>query len=222
MAKIMHLTDTEKRAISSKKTFTDQEKRGRVRELDLEVWNSFATPLAKHDKPTIAYRCLCPYCSLEKPKKNKQSQTHNLTAWVYHHTNGDGLGFYCAACKAKHPRVYDFLGKGSAAAEEYAWKRFEIDAVGKGWYCPYPQRWKEISALNRQRKAAQYKAKDALRKRENQIAYALREKEALKAAKPRTTPGTKGSCSVSKHQAARERKRFASRPARVLKNTENL
>ena len=72
------------------------------------------------------------------------------------------------------------------------WKRFEIDAVGKDWYCPYPQRWKEISELNRKRKAAHHKERDARRKREHQIAYALREQEALKAAEPQTPPRPKG------------------------------
>ena len=46
------------------------------------------------------------------------------------------------------------------------------------------------------------------------IAYALREQEELKAAEPKTPSRTKGSCSVSKDEAARERERFASRPVR--------
>ena len=79
-------------------------------------------------------------------------------------------------------------GAGSAAAEEYAWNRFEIDAVGKGWYCPYPQRWKEISKQVSKNRAAKYKAEADRRKKEHQIAYALREQEALKAAAPRTPP----------------------------------
>ena len=112
-------------------------------------------------------------------RKGKKEGTHNLTGLVYEHSKGDGLGFKCFACGTRHPRVYEFLGKGSPAAEEYAWKRFEIDAVGKGWYCPHPKRWMEISDLARQRKAAHHKAKDARRKKENQIRYALREQGML-------------------------------------------
>jgi len=205
----MHLTDRERQAISSKETLTDQAKRARIKELDLEVWTPSTSNRKAHEDIKNAYWCSCPNCG-----KGKKKGTHNLTGLIYEHRNGDGMGFKCFACKAKHPRVYEFLGKGSAEAEEYAWKRFEIDAVGKDWYCPYPQRWKEISELNRKRKAAHHKERDARRKREHQIAYALREQEALKAAEPQTPPRPKGSCSVSKDEAARERERFASRPVR--------
>ena len=158
----------------------DQAKRQQIKEWDLEVWTTFAPRVVGDEKATIEYRCICPYCSKEKSKKSNQKRTHNLTAWVFHHTNGDGLGFYCASCKRKHPRVYEFLGKGSAAAEEYAEKRLEIDAVGQGWYCPYPQRWKEISELAHKRRAAKYKADYERKRRENKVAYALREEDKLK------------------------------------------
>ena len=206
----MHLTDRERQAISSKEILTVQAKKARIKEWDLEVWTAFTPKVKAHEKNSDAYWCYCPYCQ----KGEKKTGIHNVTGLVYPHSNGDGLGFACKACGTKHPRVYEFLGKGSAKAEEYAWKRFEIDAVGKGWYCPHPQRWKEISELNRKRKAAHHKERDARRKREHQIAYALRDQEALKAAKPQTPPRPKGSCSVSKDEAARERERFASRPVR--------
>ena len=202
----MYLTDRERQAISRRDALTDQEKREKIKEWDLEVWTAFVPKVKAHEKNSDAYWCYCPYC-----EKGAKEGTHNLTGLVYPHSNGDGLGFACKACGTKHPRVYEFLGKGSAAAEEYAWNRFEIDAVGKGWYCPHPQRWLEISDLDRQRKAAHHKARDARHKRENQIAYALREKEELKAAEPKSRPGTKGSCSVSKDEASRKRERFASR-----------
>ena len=206
----MHLTDRERRAISSKKTLSDPEKREKVKEWDLEVWTGFAPKVKAHKKNSDAYWCYCPHCE----KGKKKTGIHNLTGLVYPHSNGDGLGFACKACGTKHPRVYAFLGKGSAAAEEYAWKRFEIDAVGKGWYCPHPQRWLEISELAGKRRAAKYKADYERKKREHKVAYALREQAALREAEPQTPSSPKVPCSVSKDEAARERERFASRPVR--------
>ena len=81
----------------------------------------------------------------------------------------------------QHRRVFEFLGgAGSPEAEEYAWKRFAIDAVGKGWYCPYQQRWKDISEKVRKNRAAKHKAKDERLKKEHQIAHTLREEDKLK------------------------------------------
>ena len=205
----MHLTDRERQAISSKETLTDQAKRAKIKVWDLEVWTASTSNRKAHDRIKNAYWCSCPNC-----KKGKKKGTHNLTGLIYEHRNGDGMGFKCFACKAEHPRVYAFLGKGSAAAEEYAEKRLEIGAVGKGWYCPAPQRYKQQQEQEKQSRAAHHKAKDARSKRENQIAYALREQEELKAAEPKTPSRTKGSCSVSKDEAARERERFVSRPVR--------
>ena len=187
----------------------DQEKRKQIKEWDLEVWTAFTPKVKTHEKNSDAYWCYCPHCE----KGRKKTGIHNLTGLVYPHSNGDGLGFACKACGTKHPRVYAFLGKGSAA-EEYAEKRLEIGAVGKGWYCPAPQRHKQQQEQEKQSRAAHHKAKDARLKRENQIAYALREQEELKAAEPQTPPRPKGSCSVSKDEAARERERFVSRPVR--------
>ena len=178
----MHLTDRERRAISSKKTLSDPEKKEKVKEWDLEVWTAFAPKVKAHKKNSDAYWCYCPHCE----KGKKKTGIHNLTGLVYPHSNGDGLGFACKACGTKHPRVYEFLGKGSAAAEEYAWKRLEIDAVGKGWYCPHPQRWLEISELAGKRRAAKYKADYERKKREHKVAYTLREQEELRDAEPRT------------------------------------
>ena len=175
----MHLNDRERQAISNRKTLTDQAKRARIKEWDLEVWNAFTSNRKAHNDIKNAYWCSCPNC-----KKGKMKGTHNLTGLIYEHRNGDGMGFKCFACKEEHPRVYEFLGKGSAAAEEYAWKRFEIDAVGKDWYCPHPQRWKEISELAGKKRAAKYKAQAERQKRENQIAYALREQEELNQGQP--------------------------------------
>ena len=207
----MDLTDRQKQVISGKRLLTDREKRAQIKKWDLEVWTAFAPPITGDVREAIEYHCICPHCSHEKSKKKDKQRTHNLTAWVFHHANGDGLGFYCAACKKKHPRVFKFLGgAGAKAAEEYAEKRLEIDAVGRGWYCPNPQR-KERDKRSR---AAQHKAADERRKKENKVAYALREQEALKAAEPQTPQRPKGSCSVSKDEAARERERFASRPVR--------
>ncbi len=206
----MNLTNRERQAIANKHNLTDQGKKVKIKELDLEVWKAFTSKVKAHENNSNAYWCYCPYC-----EKGKKEGTHNLTGLVYEHANGDGLGFACKACGTKHPRVFELLGgAGSAAAEEYAWNRFEIDAVGKGWYCPYPQRWKEISEQVRKNRAAKHKAKDERRKKEHQIAYALREQEALKAAEPKTPSRPKGSCGVLKEEAARVRERFASRPFR--------
>ena len=172
----MHLADRERRAISSRNTLTDQEKRQKIREWDLDVWTEFSPKVKAHEKNSDAYWCYCPHCE----KGEKKTGIHNVTGLVYPHSNGDGLGFACKACGTKHPRVYEYLGKGSARAEEYAWKRFEIDAVGKSWYCPYPQRWKEISELAGKRRAEQYKADYERKRRENKVAYELHEEDKLK------------------------------------------
>lgn len=105
-----------------------------------------------------------------------------------------------------HRRVFEFLGgAGSAAAEEYAWNRFEIDAVGQGWYCPYPQRWKEISEQVSKNRAAKYKAEADRRKKENKIVYALREQEALKAQNPEHLHAQRGrAASLRKKQQESE------------------
>lgn len=204
----MNFTDRERQAITTKHNLTEQEKKVKIKELDLEVWTAFVPKVKAHEKIKNAYWCSCPHC-----EKGTKKGTHNLTGLIYEHSKGDGLGFKCFACKTKHNRVFEFLGgAGSPAAEEYAWKRFAIDAVGKGWYCPYPQRWKEISEQVSKNRAAKYKAEADRRKKENKIVYALREQEALKAAEPRTPSRPKGSCGVSKEEAARERERFASRP----------
>ncbi len=144
------------------KLLSDRKKRELIEKLDLEVWTKFAPEVSRGDRPGILYRCYCPYCQATPKKQQKTS--HNLTAVVYQHqkgwgAQGDGLGFYCASCRTKHPRVYAFLGgEGSPAAEEYAWKRFEADCVGKGWYCPYPQRWKELSDQAVKERAEKYRA----------------------------------------------------------------
>jgi len=172
----MDLTNKERRAISSRHNLTDREKKVKIKALDLEVWTAFAPKVKAHKEIKNAYWCYCPYC-----EKGKKKGTHNLTGLIYEHTNGDGLGFACKACGEQHPRVFELLGgAGSAAAEEYAWNRFEIDAVGQGWYCPYPQRWKEISEQVSKNRAAKYKAEADRRKKEHQIAYALREEDKLK------------------------------------------
>ena len=115
---------------------TIQQKQDKIRILDLEIWNKFAPKVRAHAKCPDSYWCYCPYCD-----KGKKQDTHNLTGLVYKHSNGDGLGYKCLSCGAAQPRVFRFLGgAGARAAEEYAEKRLEIDAVGKGWYCPNPQR----------------------------------------------------------------------------------
>ncbi|MDA7432866.1 hypothetical protein N8506_03185 [Synechococcus sp. AH-601-N23] len=83
----------------------------------------------------------------------------------------------------QHRRVFEFLDDaGSPAVEEYSWKRFEIDAVGKSWYCPYPQRWKQEQEQEQAKRdrATHHKAKDERLKKEHQIAYTLREEDKLK------------------------------------------
>ena len=164
----MHLADRERRALSSRNTLTDQEKRQKIKEWDLDMWTEFTGNLKAHKDIKNAHWCSCPNC-----KKGNKKGSHNLTGLIYEHRNGDGMGFKCYACKTEHPRVYAFLGKGSSAAEEYAWKRFEIDAVGKGWYCPHPQRWKEISELAGKRRTEQYKADYERKRRENKACYSL-------------------------------------------------
>lgn len=166
----MHLTGRERQAISNKKTLTDQAKRAKIQEWDLEVLTAFTPKVKAHEKNSDAYWCYCPHCE----KGKKKTGIHNLTGLVYPHSNGDGLGFACKACGAKHPRVYELLGKGSAAAEEYAEKRLEIDAVGRGWYCPAPLRHKQEQEQEKRSKAAHYKANYERQKRENKVAYDLR------------------------------------------------
>ena len=172
----MDLTDKERQAIKNKHNLTDPEKILTIKELDLEVWKAFVPRVKAHEKNSNTYWCYCPYCE----KGKKKESVYNHTGLVYEHANGDGLGFACKACGTKHPRVYKFLCEGSAASEEYAWKRFAIDAVGKGWYCPYQQRWKDISEKVRKNRAAKHKAKDERLKKEHQIAHTLREEDKLK------------------------------------------
>lgn len=149
------------------KIISDQDKRARIKQLDLEVWTEFAPKVKTHERSKGSYWCYCPYCD-----KGRKKGAHNLTGLVYEHSNGDGLGFACLACNAKHPRVFQFLGgAGSSAAEEYAEKRLEIGAVGKGWYCPSPQRWKHEQEQAKRLRAARYKAEAERRKRENKVAY---------------------------------------------------
>lgn len=164
----MHFTDRELRVLSSKNNPTDQEKRIEIKRLDLQVWEGFAPKVKAHKNSPSSYWCYCPYC-----EKGRKQGAHNITGLVYEHPNGDGLGFSCVACGAKHPRVYEFLGKGSAAAEEYAWKRFEIDAVGKGWYCPHPQRWKQEQQQAKRERAIRYKIEYDKKKIENKSLHAL-------------------------------------------------
>jgi len=190
----MHFTDEQCQAIPGKLLLSCEEKRAQIKEWDLEVWSAFAPPasreIPKEKKSTIEYLCFCPHCAEDQTKmhKKKRGGIHDLTAWVFHHANGDGLGFYCASCKTKHPRVYEFLGgAGAEAAEEYAEKRLEIDAVGKGWYCPTPQRKREEQEKIKRAKAAQHKADYERRRRENQAAYSLRE-QAAPTAEESTTP----------------------------------
>ena len=179
----MDLTDRQKQVISGKRLLTDREKRAQIKKWDLEVWTAFAPPITGDVREAIEYHCICPHCSHEKSKKKDKQRTHNLTAWVFHHANGDGLGFYCAACKKKHPRVFKFLGgAGAKAAEEYAEKRLEIDAVGKGWYCPSPQRKKQEQAQAKRARAAQHRADYERQKRKNQAAKSFTDQAALKTA----------------------------------------
>ena len=155
---------------------TNQQKQDKVRELDLEVWSSFAPKIRAHEKCPDSYWCYCPLCA-----KGKKKDIHNLTGLVYKHSNGDGLGYKCLACGAAQPRVFSFLGgAGARAAEDYAEKRLEIDAVGKGWYCPTPQRKRAEEEKTKRAKAAQHKADYERRRKENKAAYSLREQATLK------------------------------------------
>ena len=165
----MDLTDRQKQAISSKRLLSDREKRAQIKKFDLEVWTEFTGNLKAHKEIKNAYWCSCSNCG-----KGKKKGTHNLTGLIYEHRNGDGMGFKCFACKAEHPRVYAFLGKGSAAAEEYAEKRLEIGAVGQGWYCPAPQRHKQQKEQEKRDRAAKYKGDYERKRRENKVAYDLR------------------------------------------------
>ena len=152
------------------KLLTEQDKKLLIQKIDLKIWSTFAPKVKTHEKNSDAYWCYCPHCE----KGKKKTGIHNLTGLVYPHSNGDGLGFACKACGTKHPRVYAFLGKGSAAAEEYAEKRLEIGAVGKGWYCPAPQRHKQQKEQKKRDRAAKYKADYERKRRENKVAYDLR------------------------------------------------
>ena len=51
----MHLTDTERRVFSSKNALTDQEKRQKIKEWDLEVWTEFMGNLKAHEDIKNAY-----------------------------------------------------------------------------------------------------------------------------------------------------------------------
>ena len=153
---------------------TARQKQDKVRELDLEVWAAFAPEVRTHEKCPDSYWCYRPLCA-----KGKKKDTHNLTGLVYKHSNGDGLGYKCLACGAAQPRVFGFLGgAGARAAEEYAEKRLEINAVGKGWYCPIPQRKREEQEKIKRTKAAQHKADYERRRLANQAAYSLLEQAA--------------------------------------------
>lgn len=101
----MNFTDRERQAITNKHNLTDQEKKVKIKELDLEVWKAFTPKFKAHEKIKNAYWCYCPCCG-----KGKKKDLHNLTGLVYEHSNGDGLGFKCFACKTKHNRVFEFLG----------------------------------------------------------------------------------------------------------------
>ena len=67
----------------------------------------------------------------------REEERYPQPHWTGHkHSNGDGLGYKCLSCGVAQPIVFRFIGgAGARAAEEYAEKRLEIDAVGKGWYC---------------------------------------------------------------------------------------
>ena len=54
-----------------------------------------------------------------------------------------------------------------------------INAVGKGWYCPNPQRKQQEEGNAKRAMAAQHKADYERRRRENKAAYSLREQAAL-------------------------------------------
>lgn len=152
----------------------DQARRKQIKEWDLEVWTTFTPKIKAHETNSDAYWYYCPHC-----EKGRKKGTHNLTGLVYPHSNGDGLGFACKACGTKHPRVYAFLGKGSAAAEEYAEKRLEIDAVGQGWYCSAPQRHKQQKEQEKRDRAAKYKADYERKRQENKIRYMLKKNERI-------------------------------------------
>jgi len=162
------------------KLLSDYEKRKLIEKIDLEIWSAFAPQVVAGSSPGIVYRCYCPHC--QAVSKKTQKNAHNLTAVVYRHQKGwgeqgDGLGFSCVACGVKHPRVFQFLGgAGSAAAEEYAEKRLEIDAAGKGWYCPSPQRWKQDQEQKKRLRAAEYREEAERRKSQNKIINDLRRK----------------------------------------------
>ena len=161
---------------------TNRQKQETIRILDLEVWNTFAPKVRAHEKCPDSYWCYCPYCD-----KGKKQDTHNLTGLDYKHSNGDGLGYKCLSCGAAQPRVFRFLGgAGARAAEEYAEKRLEIDAVGKGWYCPNPQRKQQEEDNTKRARAAQHKADYDHRRRKNKAAYSLREQAERKSAGTKT------------------------------------
>ena len=120
-------------------------------------------------------------------RQGEKKDTHNLTGLVYKHSNGDGLGYKCLSCGVTQPIVFRFLGgAGARAAEEYAEKRLEIDAVGKGWYCPNPQRKQQEEDNTKRARAAQHKADYERRRRKNKAAYSLREQAECKSAGTRT------------------------------------
>ena len=51
----MNLTDRERQAITSKHNLTEQEKKVKIKELDLEVWNAFAPKVKAHKEIKNAY-----------------------------------------------------------------------------------------------------------------------------------------------------------------------
>lgn len=168
----MDLAGRQKQVISCKRLLSDREKRAQIKKWDLGVWTEVTGNLKAHKEIKNAYWCSCPNCG-----KGKKKGTHNLTGLIYEHRNGDGMGFKCFACNAEHPRVYEFLGKGSAAAEEYAEQRLEIGAVGKGWYCPAPQRHKQQKEQEKRDRAAKYKADYERTRREHKVADDLWQSE---------------------------------------------
>ena len=72
----MDLTDNERQAITNKHNLTDQEKKVKIKELDLEVWTAFAPKVKAHKEIKDAFWCSCPHC-----EKGKKKGTHNLTGW---------------------------------------------------------------------------------------------------------------------------------------------
>ena len=51
----MNFTDRERQAITSKHNLTEQEKKVKIKELDLEVWKAFLPKVKAHEKIKYAY-----------------------------------------------------------------------------------------------------------------------------------------------------------------------